>query len=315
MPKKNKEELTLEEKKQRLHVLMNEKNREYKDMVLKFAKDEEEVTRTPFGVKEIDSLTGGIPSKRFTILWGGESTGKTTLSYMLIANAQKNKKLCAYIDLERSWDATRAKQFGVDVDNLVLANAFETAEEAMDVFIEMCRNKVVDFIVLDSIQGLSPKGEQETKKGKLKSMEDDEMALLARKMSKFFRVSASGVYKGDVTVVLIGQSRMDIGGFIPLESLSGGKALKFWATMILRMNRGPKAESPTEKIVLEELDENGKKIKVEKTIGFQSVIRLQKVKISGTMVEGSETRLPFFFETGFNMEKKNEEKTNSKETN
>ncbi len=302
MTKKSKEELTLEEKKQRLHALMNEKNREYKDTVLKFAKDEEEVTRTPFGVEEIDLLTGGIPSKRFSILWGGESTGKTTLSYMLIANAQKNKKLCAYIDLERSWDATRAKLFGVDVDNLVLANAFDSAEEAMDIFIEMCRSKVIDFIVLDSIQGLSPLGEQETKKGKIKSMTDDEMALLARKMSKFFRVSASGVYKGDVTVVLIGQSRMDIGGFIPLESLSGGKALKFWATMILRINRGPKAESPTEKVTLEELDENGKKIKVEKTIGFQSVIKLQKVKISGTRVEGSEIRIPFLFSTGFHNE-------------
>jgi recombination protein RecA len=309
MAKKSKEELTLNEKKERLNILINEKNREYKGTVLKFAKDEEEVTRTFFGVKELDELTGGVPSKRFNIIWGGESVGKTTACYMLIASAQKKNKLCAYIDLERSWDSARAKQFGVDADNLVLANAFENAEQAMDTLIQMCRDKAVDFIVLDSIQGLSPKGEQETKKGKLKSIEDDEMALLARKMSKFFRVSAAGVYKGDVTVVLIGQSRLDIGGFIPLESLSGGKALKFWSTMTLRMHRGPKAEAPTKKIVLEEEDENGKKIKIEKTIGFQSVIKLEKTKISGTKSEGTEVKLPFFFESGFKMEDKNEEKT------
>lgn len=308
MVKKSKEELSLTEKKSRLNALMAEKNREYKGIVLKYAKDEEAPTRTLFGVAPIDELTGGLPSKRFNIIWGGESVGKTTLSYMLIANAQKNNKLCAYIDLERSYDEERAKQFGVNVNDLVLANSFETAEEAMDVLIEMCRSKVVDFIVLDSIQGLSPKGEQITKKGKLKSIEEDEMALLARKMSKFFRVSASGVYKGDVTVLLIGQARMDIGGFIPLEALTGGKALKFWSTMTLRMNRGPKAEAPSEKVILEEKDEDGKAIKIERKIGFQSVIKLEKVKISGTKMEGSEVRLPFLFTSGFVTNSKNEEK-------
>jgi recombination protein RecA len=300
MPRKTKEELSLDEKKERLLKLMNEKNREYKDpQFLKFAKDEPEPTRTLFGLKELDELTGGVPSKRFSIIWGPKSAGKSTLANMLISQAQKNHKICALIDLEKAYDKKRAELFGVNVDDLVIGNAFDNAEQAMDTLIAMCKEKAIDFIVIDSIQALSPKGEQETKKGKLKSVEDDEMALLARKLSKFFRVSASGVYKGDVTIILIGQTRMDIGGFIALETLSGGHALQHWSTMTLQIRRGPKAESPTEKIVLEETDEEGKPIKVERIIGFQAIIKLEKIKISGAKMEGSDIRLPFFFEKGF----------------
>lgn len=314
MVKKNKEKFSLIEKKERLHQLMNEKNREYKGNFLKFAKDEEAPTRTLFGVPAIDELTGGIASKRFTVIYGSKGTAKTSLAYLAIAQAQKNKKICAYIDMERSYDEVRAKQFGVNVDDLVLATEFDTAEEAMDTFISMCKEKVVDLIVLDSLQALSCKGEQETKKGKQKSTEDDTMALLARRLSQFFRMSASGVYKGDVTVILIGQTRMNLGGFIALESLSGGHALQHWSTMTINTRRGPKAESPTEKVTLEELDENGKKIKVEKIIGFQSIIKIEKTKISGSKAEGEEVRLPYYFANGFQVEKNNEEKTNTKET-
>ncbi len=305
MPKKNKEDLSLQEKKERLHQIMNEKNREYKDIVLKFAKDEEAPSRTLFGVTPIDELTGGVPSKRFSIIYGSKGTAKTSLAYLAIAQAQKNKKICAYIDMERSYDKERAEMFGVNINDLIIASAFDDAEQAMDTFISLCKEKVVDLIVLDSIQAMSPKGEQETKKGKQKSLNDDTMALLARKLSQFFRMSASGVYKGDVTVILIGQTRMDLGGFIALESLSGGHALQHWSTMTIHTKRGPKAESPTEKVTLEETDEEGKKIKVERAIGFQSVIKLEKVKISGTKVEGSDIRLPFYFATGY---KKKEEK-------
>lgn len=308
MPKKSKEELTLEEKRQRLHALMNEKNREYKDTVLKFAKDEEVPERTMFGVPQIDELTGGIPSKRFSIVYGSKGTAKTSLAYLAVAQAQKNRKICAYIDMERSYDEIRAKQFGVNTDELVLATAFDNAEDAFDTFISMCKEKVVDLIVIDSIQALSCTGEQETKKGKSKSVNEDTMALLARKLSQFFRMSASGVYKGNVTVILIGQTRMDLGGFIALESLSGGHALQHWSSMTIHTKRGPKAESPTEKVILEEEDENGKKIKVERIIGFESIIKIEKTKISGTKPEGSEVRLPYLFTTGFQTEEKNEEK-------
>jgi recombination protein RecA len=218
---------------------------------------------------------------------------------MLIAEAQKNGKLALYINQEGTFDKGRAILHGVDLDGLVIAGPFETAEQAMDTLIDACKAKVVDLIVLDSIQAMSPKGEQETKKGKEKSIEDDEMALLARKLSKFFRVSTSGVYKGDVTVILIGQTRVGLGGFIALDELSGGKALKHWSTITLHLRRGAKSEAPTEKVELEELDEEGKKIKVELVRGFQSIIKLEKVKISGTLSETSEIRIPFYFVSGY----------------
>ena len=312
MVKKSKEDLSLTEKKSRLNALMAEKNREYKGIVLKYAKDEEAPSRTLFGIAPIDELTGGVPSKRFSIIYGSKGTAKTSLAYLAIAQAQKNKKICAYIDMERSYDEIRAKQFGVNTDDLILASSFEDAEQAMDVFISMCKEQVVDLIVLDSIQAMSPKGEQETKKGKQKSIEDDTMALLARKLSQFFRMSAAGVYKGDVTVILIGQTRLNLGGFIALESLSGGHALQHWSTMTIHTKRGPKAESPTEKVTLEELDEDGKKIKLERIIGFESIIKLEKIKISGAKMEGTETRLPFFFASGYEKPIEIKKETNEK---
>jgi len=194
--KEVKYELTKEqkEKREKLKKIMNEQNRDAKKTVLKFAIDELPVDRIPFGLESLDKiLGGGLPCKRFNVVWGAKGAGKTTLAYMAIAQAQKIGKLCAFIDLERSFEASRAKQFGVNIEDLILANVFSNAEQAMDSLISMCRNQVIDFIVLDSIQALSPIGEQETKKGKEKSIADDDMALLARKLSKFFRVSSSGV--------------------------------------------------------------------------------------------------------------------------
>lgn len=287
------------EKKERLLKLMNEKNRELKGTFLKFASDEKPPERISFGLDCLDDiLGGGLPSKRFNILWGPKGAGKTTLAYMSIAQAQKMGKLCAYIDLERSFEAKRAEQFGVNTNDLVLANIFEHAEQGMDTLIEMCKSNAIDFIVLDSIQGLSPKGEQETKKGKAKSIEDDTMALLARKLSQFFRVSASDVYNANVSVLLIGQARMDLGGFVTFETLSGGHALLHWATLIINIRRGSKSDAPMEKRELAEEDEDGKKIKLETIVGFDSVIKLEKTKITSQM-EGSSIHIPYYFEKGF----------------
>lgn len=287
---------TIEEKKQALKKLMNEKNREYKSTVLKWGSAEIPPERISFGLPSLDLLTGGgIPHKRFSVIWGSKGVGKSTLAYKLIANAQKKGKLCAYIDLERSFEGSRASTFGIKLEDLVLANQFDTAEQAMDNLISMCTERVIDVVVLDSIQALSPKGEQETKKGKTKSIEDDTMALLARKLSQFFRISASGVYKGDVAVILIGQARMNLGGFIALESLSGGHALQHWSCMTLQLRRGQKVDAPKEKI---ETDDG----KQEIIIGFDSVIKLEKVKITAEM-EGSKIHLPFYFKRGFIEEK------------
>jgi len=286
-----------------LRKLLNEKNRDSKEVLLKFASDEAVTERISFGLKALDLITGGgIPHKRFSILWGSKGVGKTTLAYKAIAEAQKQNKVCAFIDLERSFDNERAAQFGVQLDKLVLANSFTNAEQAMDMLISLCKEKVVDFVVLDSIQALSPKGEQETKKGKEKSVEEDTMALLARKLSQFFRMSSGSVFKGNIAILLIGQARMSLGGFVALESLSGGHALMHWSTLTLRMTRGAKSESPSEKVELDDEDEKGKKIKVDRIVGFQSIIKLDKTKISGCAIEGTEIRLPYYFKEGFKEE-------------
>ncbi len=283
----------IEEKKQALQKFMNETNREYKSTVLKWGSSELPPERISFGIASLDQLTGGgIPHKRFSVIWGSKGTGKSTLAYNLITSAQKKKKLCAYIDLERSFEGERAKKIGVNLEELVLATEFDNAEQALDTLIDMCRKKVIDVIILDSLQALSPKGEQETKTGKEKSLEDDTMALLARKLSQFFRMSASGVYKGDVAIVLIGQARMNLGGFIALESLSGGHALQHWSALTLQLRRGTKSDAPTKQIQTE-------KGKEKMIIGFDSVIKLEKVKISGTAIEGSKIHIPFLFKTGF----------------
>jgi len=290
-----KENSELDQRKQALQKLMNEKNKDLGGNFLKWGIDEQPPERISFGIPSLDKLTGGgIPYKRFSVIWGSKGVGKSTLACNLIANAQKQGKLCAYIDLERSLEGSRAESFGVNMKDLVYGG-FDNAEQALDTLISMCKTKTIDVIVLDSVQALSPKGEQETKKGKEKSLEDDTMALLARKLSQFFRMSSAGVYNSNVAVILIGQARMNLGGFIAFESLSGGHAIQHWATMTLQLRRGQKSDSPTMKV-----KENGETQEV--ILGFDGVIKLEKTKISSE-VEGSSIHLPFLFKEGF-IEKK-----------
>jgi recombination protein RecA len=300
MAKKSKEELSLSEKKERLNKLMAEKNREYKDTILKFAKDEEDKERFPFGNKQIDEFTGnGGVGGNFIIIWGGEGVGKSTLALNQVATAQKKNKICAYVDIEHSFDKQRAELFGVNLNDLVLIENANCAEEAMDIILSLAKEKVVDLIILDSIQAMTPKAESEGKSGKERSMEEDEIALLAKKMGKFLRRCSTPIYKAKIAVTMIGQSRTGgIGSFATHEELTGGRASKHYSLLTLFMQKGPGAESPTEKVTLEEKDENGKPIKVTKKIGFQGIIKIQKTKVN-SKPELSDLRIPFYFDRGF----------------
>jgi RecA/RadA recombinase len=104
----------------------------------------------------------------------------------------------------------------------------------------------------------------------------------------------SGVFKGKVCVLLVGQARMDLGSFVKLETLSGGRALGFYATIILHVRRGQKADAPQYKY-----KDNDNKTQTI-TIGFDMCVKLEKTKISNTAIEGTEIHLPFFFGYGFN---------------
>ena len=303
---KKKEQIN--EKEIKLKKTLQEINKSLGSGCLKMGKDIAIKKRLKTSIPEFNKLIGGgIPEGQFSIIFGAKGSGKTTISYDFIANAQKEGKVCMFLDLECSFDTERAESVGVDTSKLIVGH-FTTAEEAMDTLVIVCKEKVVDLIVLDSIQAMSPKGEQETKKGKVKSIESDELALLARKLSKFFRVSAHKVYEGNVAILLIGQVRVNLGGFIAFDSLSGGKALEHWASLIVKLRRGAKVDSPTidtkeniyDKQGNQEFKKNGepKQKTIHKIAGFNCVIKLEKTKIKSEP-ELSEIQIPFYNKTGF----------------
>lgn len=283
------------EKLSRLKKIMNETNRTAGRTVIKFASEEVAPLRARFKNKYINELTGGgFVHNRFNIIWGAKSAGKTTLCYDVIAKAQEDGKICAFIDIEGTFDPQWATKMGVNLSTLILGAGYKNAEEAMDDFIKFVKSGAIDLIILDSIQAMSPRGEQETKKGVDKSLTDDTMALLARKLSQFFRMSASGVYESKTCIVLVGQARTNLGGFIAFDQLSGGHALHHWSSMTMQISRGAKADSPTRKVTI-----NGKK--VEEIIGFPCKIKLEKRKVE-SKVEGTEIVVPFYYEDGFREE-------------
>jgi len=245
----------------------------------------------PEYLEEFSKFTGGIPLKAFTIVWGNKSCGKTTLVYTLLSQVQALGKTVVYYDLEGTFDGTWASAMGVNLDELIIGRG-QTAENVMDAIRVLAQEKAIDFVVIDSVQAMSPKGEQETKKGKEKSIEDDEMALLARKLSKFFRVTTHGIYEANIGVLLIGQARKDLGSFIVLDTLSGGHALNHFSTMTIKLYRGSKSDAPKYKFKV-----SGK----TKTfnIGFSLNARMEKKKISDCAPENAVLTIPFYEGTAF----------------
>jgi RecA/RadA recombinase len=215
---------------------------------------------------------------------------------MLTASAQKQGKLVYYIALE-PYDQARACQFGVNPNKLLLGE-FPQAEQSLDTIIDFSRKKLVDLIILDSIHSLSPKGEQEDKKGE-KSVGDDTMALLARKLSQFFRMAIDPVKRGEVAVVLIGQTRIGLNGIFAIEQLSGGNALHHYSKGIVHIKKGQKADAPTEKKATGDLTKSGNKSYESVQIGFDCVLKVDKCQIDGMASEGSAIHLPYYYDTGF----------------
>jgi recombination protein RecA len=293
--KTTKEEVSFKNKTERMNHLKNilrQTNKKYGKNTVDFASNINSKERIPFGIKPIDELTGGgSVCGNFITIYGAESTGKTSICYFHIAEAQKLDKICVYIDLEHSFDSERAKQFGVNLEDLIIIGNLKSAEDAMDILVDLANNKVADLVLIDSIQAMSPSGEQATKRGKEKSIKEDEMALLAKKMAKFFRIAGTPVSKGKVAVVLIGQSRIEgIGSFFTREGLSGGRALKHFNMITLHTRKGSKADAPKDK-------------KTKEIIGFNCGVKVEKHKITGCKPQNTEIMLPFYFKGGFLNEK------------
>jgi len=187
----------------------------------------------PTGAISLDLAlgVGGIPRGRIIEIYGQESSGKTTLAYHIIAEAQKAGGTAAFIDAEHAVDANYAKALGVDIDSLLVSQP-DTGEEALEIVDALVRSGAVDVIALDSVAALVPKAEIEGEMG------DPHVGLQARLMSQALRKIGSSASKTNTCVIFINQIREKIGVmFGNPETTPGGRALKFWATVRLEVRR------------------------------------------------------------------------------
>jgi len=174
---------------------------------------------------------GGLPKGRVVEIYGPESSGKTTLTLQVIAEAQKAGGTAAFIDAEHALDPGYAEKLGVDVDELLVSQP-DTGEQALEITDMLVRSGAVDIIVIDSVAALTPKAEIEGEMG------DSHMGLQARLMSQALRKLTANIKRSNVMVVFINQIRMKIGVmFGSPETTTGGNALKFYASVRLDIRR------------------------------------------------------------------------------
>ena len=175
---------------------------------------------------------GGIPKGRIIEVYGPESSGKTTLTLHIIAEAQKAGATCAFIDAEHALDVKYAANLGVDTENLYVSQP-DFGEQALEIVENLARSGAVELIVVDSVAALTPKSEIEGDMG------DQHVGLQARLMSQALRKLAGVVHKMNTTVIFINQIRMKIGamGYGTPETTTGGNALKFYASVRLDVRK------------------------------------------------------------------------------
>ncbi len=174
---------------------------------------------------------GGVPRGRIVEIYGPESSGKTTIALHIIAEAQKNNGVVAFIDAEHALDPTYAEKLGVNLDNLYISQP-DTGEQALDITEQLVRSAAVDVVVIDSVAALTPKAEIDGEMG------DSHMGLQARLMSQALRKLTAIVNKTNTCIIFINQLRDKVGVmFGSPETTTGGKALKFYASMRLDVRR------------------------------------------------------------------------------
>ncbi len=174
---------------------------------------------------------GGIPRGRIIEIFGPESSGKSTLATHIVANAQKNGGLAAYIDAEHALDPAYAAKIGVNIDDLMISQP-DNGEEALNIAEMLARSNAVDVIVIDSVAALVPKSELEGEIG------DQFMGLQARMMSQALRKLTATLSRSNTCAIFINQIREKIGVmFGNPETTTGGRALKFYASIRLDIRR------------------------------------------------------------------------------
>lgn len=174
---------------------------------------------------------GGLPKGRIVEIYGPESSGKTTLTLQVIAEAQKAGGSCAFIDAEHALDPIYAEKLGVNVDDLIVSQP-DTGEQALEISDMLVRSNAIDVLVIDSVAALVPKAEIEGDMG------DHHVGLQARLMSQALRKITGNVKQANCLVIFINQIRMKIGVmFGSPETTTGGNALKFYASVRLDIRR------------------------------------------------------------------------------
>ncbi|HEX5386123.1 MAG TPA: recombinase RecA [Gemmatimonadales bacterium] len=197
------------------------------------------VAAIPTGAINLDAATGigGVPRGRITEIYGPEASGKTTLCLHLVASVQRAGGVAAYVDAEHALDVDYAKKLGVDIENLLVSQP-DTGEQGLEIVDILVRSGAVDLVVIDSVAALVPKAEIEGEMG------DSVMGVQARLMSQALRKLAGAINRSNTSVVFINQLREKIGVmFGNPETTTGGKALKFYASLRLDIRRiGPVKE-------------------------------------------------------------------------
>jgi len=174
---------------------------------------------------------GGVPKGRVVEIYGPESSGKTTMTLQIIAEAQKAGGTCAFVDAEHALDPGYAEKLGVNTDDLLVSQP-DTGEQALEITDMLVRSGALDVVVVDSVAALTPKAEIEGDMG------DSHVGLQARLMSQALRKLTGNIKRSNCTVIFINQIRMKIGVmFGSPETTTGGNALKFYASVRLDIRR------------------------------------------------------------------------------
>jgi recombination protein RecA len=196
----------------------------------------------PTGALALDLAlgVGGLPRGRVVEIFGPESSGKSTLAMHVVAEAQRNGGICAYIDAEHAMDPIYAKAIGVDIDQLLISQP-DTGEQALEIADMLVRSGAIDVLVVDSVAALTPRAEIEGEMG------DTHVGLQARLMSQALRKLTANLNKTDTIAIFINQLREKIGVmFGSPETTPGGRALKFYSSVRLDIRRIESIKDGTE---------------------------------------------------------------------
>ena len=225
------------EKEKAIELAMGAVERQFgKGSIMRLGKDEplvRDIQVISTGALSLDIALGigGVPRGRIVEIYGPESSGKTTLSLHVIAEAQKKGGICGYIDAEHAMDVGYARKLGVRTDDLLLSQP-DTGEQGLEIAEMLVRSGAIDVLVVDSVAALVPKAELEGEMG------DAHMGLQARLMSQALRKLTGTISKSQTCVIFINQIRMKIGVmFGNPETTTGGNALKFYASQRLDIRR------------------------------------------------------------------------------